>query len=64
MTQETVVKLEITITDDGASHTTISCGKGRSFFEVLEGIRACETEIQKQIKDRTLCPFFPASDKA
>jgi len=57
---ETISTIEIRVTEDGATHTRLSCGKGRSFLEVLEGVKISEAEIQRLIKDLHLCPFSPS----
>jgi hypothetical protein len=59
---EPIVSIEIGVFKDKVS-SEITCGKGKSFNEVLKGLKAAVKELQDQIKRRKQCPMYE-SDKS
>jgi hypothetical protein len=51
-----VVSVKIDVVKDRI-HSRITCGEGRGFKEVLEGLKLCVKELQEQIKNRKKCPM-------
>lgn len=63
LAKNVIVSVSVIVTDDGRTHTTVSCGKGRGFGEVLRGVISAREGMEEQIALRSKCPFNPKPSK-